>query len=120
MTTFNGTVLVLLANNPVGGVVDGTTTVAASNGVAAFTGLALDIGGAGYAFRVISSGLTSTTTGALNVTPPATQLVVTSQPPTSVIAGDNFGLTVSVEDASLDVVPSFNGNVTIALASRPG
>ncbi len=35
------------------------------------------------------------------------------------IAGGNFGLTVSVDDASDDVVPSFNGNVTIALASGP-
>jgi hypothetical protein len=101
-------------------VLDGTTTVAASNGVAAFTGLSLDMGGADYTFQVISSGLTSTTTGALNVTPPATQLVVTSQPPNSVVIEGGFGLTVSVEDASGDVVPSFNGNVTLALASDPG
>jgi len=115
---------VALANNPVDGVLSvttpGTNPVTAVQGLATFTGLALDTVGNGYTLQVSSGGLTSTTTGALNVTPPATQLAVTSLPPTSVIAGSSFGLTVSVEDAFNHVVPSFNGNVTIALASDPG
>ncbi|HKI16983.1 MAG TPA: hypothetical protein VKA15_03845, partial [Isosphaeraceae bacterium] len=108
------------ATDPGGGALGGTTTVAATKGVAAFTNLVLDTAGIGYTIQAISSGLTSTTTGALNVTAAATQLMVTSQPPTSVVAGTSFGLTVSVADASGNLVPSFNGNVTIALASDPG
>ena len=54
------------------------------------------------------------------MTPPATALAVTVQPPTTVIAGSSFGLTVYVDDSQDDVVPSFNGSVTIALASGPG
>jgi hypothetical protein len=88
--------------------------------VAAFTGLVLDAAGIGYTFQVKSNGLTSTTTGALNVTPTATQLVVTSQPPVSVGAGTSFGLTIAVADATGNLVTSYGGNVTIALASDPG
>ena len=70
--------------------------------------------------QATSSGLVPTTTGALDVTPLATTLAVTVQPPTSVIAGSSFGLSVSIQDSHDDVVPSFNGNVTAALASGPG
>ena len=76
--------------------------------------------GNGYTFQVSSNGLTSATTGPTNVTPTATQLEVTAEPPSSVVAGTGFGLTVSVADASGNLVTSFNGNVTIAVSSNPG
>src|SRR6202042_2553587 len=69
--------------------------------------------------QATSSGLASTTTGVLEVTPAATQLLETIPPPASVIAGSSFGLTVSVEDAFGNVVPDFDGNVTVGLASDP-
>ena len=47
-------------------------------------------------------------------------LVVTAQPPGSVTAGAGFGLTVTAEDNSGNVVSSFNGTVTVALANNPG
>ena len=49
-----------------------------------------------------------------------TSLVVTAQPPGSVTAGSGFGLTVTAEDSSGNVDTSFNGTVTVALASNPG
>jgi len=49
----------------------------------------------------------------------ASQLVVTQQPPASVTAGSPFGLTVQAEDNSGNVVSSFNGTVTVALANNP-
>ena len=119
-TSYGGSVTLVLDNNPGAGVLGGTTTITAVRGIASFAGLTINMASTDDTLQATSSGLTSTTTSTFHVTPPATQLVVTSQPPTGVIAGDNFGLTVSVEDASLDVVPSFNGNVTIALASGPG
>jgi streptogramin lyase len=47
-------------------------------------------------------------------------LVVTTQPPASVTAGTAFGLTVQAEDSSGNPITSFNGTVTLALASNPG
>ena len=47
-------------------------------------------------------------------------LVVTAQPPASVTAGTGFGLTVTAEDNSGNVDTSFNGTVTVAMASNPG
>jgi hypothetical protein len=45
---------------------------------------------------------------------------VAQQPPASVTAGSGFGLTVEAEDSSGNLVTSFNGTVTVALASNPG
>jgi streptogramin lyase len=47
-------------------------------------------------------------------------LVVTTQPPTSVTAGSAFGLTVQAEDSSGNLISSFNCAVTLALASNLG
>ena len=49
-----------------------------------------------------------------------TNLVVTQQPPASVTAGSGFGLTVQAQDSSGNLITSFNGTVTVALASNPG
>ena len=46
------------------------------------------------------------------------QLVITAQPPSSVTAGAGFGLTVSVEDSYGNAEPTYDGNVSVALA-RP-
>jgi streptogramin lyase len=48
------------------------------------------------------------------------QQVVTSQPPSSVSAGSPFGLTVTAEDSSGNVITSFNGTVTVGLANSLG
>ena len=48
------------------------------------------------------------------------QLVVTTQPPTSLSAGTPFGLTVDAEDSSGNIETSFNGTVTVALANNSG
>ena len=46
--------------------------------------------------------------------------VVTAQPPSGVIAGSGFGLTVAAEDGSGHVDASFNGTVAVALANNRG
>jgi streptogramin lyase len=50
----------------------------------------------------------------------SSQLVVTQEPPASVTAGSGFGLTVTAEDSSGNVITSFNGTVTVAIATNPG
>ncbi|WP_246196304.1 virginiamycin B lyase family protein [Aquisphaera giovannonii] len=51
-----------------------------------------------------------------------TQLTITppNQPPATLNAGTPFGLTVYATNAAGTLDPSFNGNVTIALANNPG
>jgi len=48
------------------------------------------------------------------------QLVVTTQPPASVTAGSPFALTVTAENSSGAPITTFDGTVTVALASNPG
>jgi len=65
---FSGRVTVALATNPGSATLKGTLTVTAGAGVATFSGLSLNNSGNGYELRVTSSGLTPTTTKALNIT----------------------------------------------------
>ena len=120
-TAFDGSVTVALADNPGGSTLGGTTVVSFSNGLATFAGLTLDAAGSGYTFQAASSGLappTSSSSLTLNVmAAAAAQLVVTSQPPATVFAGEGFGLTVAVEDAFGNPVTDFNGNLAVAPAS---
>ena len=104
-TAFNGSVTVALGGDPDGVALNGTTTLAAAQGVAVFTGLAVDTAGSGYTLQASGHGLTSTTATALSVIPgPAAQLVVTTPPPETLAAGSRFGLTVSAEDTLSNVV----------------
>jgi hypothetical protein len=68
VSSFSGTVTVGLASNPGGTMLGGTLTVAASGGVATFSGLTLTTAGSGYTLYVSASGPTSTTTSAITVT----------------------------------------------------
>ncbi len=61
-----------------------------------------------------------TGTATVTVAAAATQLVVTSQPPVTVEAGEPFGLVVSAEDSAGNLVPTFDGSVTVALSNNPG
>jgi hypothetical protein len=56
-----------LASNPGGTTLGGTLVVAASGGVATFSGLTLPTAGSGYTLYVSASGPTSTTTTPFNV-----------------------------------------------------
>ncbi len=113
--TFNGSVTLALASNPAGGTLGGTLTATAVNGVATFSGLTINTTGSGYTLKATAQGLTNATTSVIDVTPPAvaTQLVVTTQPPSSVNAGSSFGLVVEAEDGFGTVDTTFNGIVTV-------
>ena len=45
---------------------------------------------------------------------------MTTQPPGAVVAGTGFSLTVHANDHLGNLDPTFNGDVTIALANNPG
>jgi len=67
VTTFNGTVTVGLGQNPGGGTLGGTLVVAATGGMATFSGLTLTQVASGYTLYVSASGPISTTTTPFNV-----------------------------------------------------
>ncbi len=119
-TTFTGVVALTLLNNPGNATLGGTLTVNAVNGVASFSNVTLNQPGRGYTLQATSGTLTGTATGAINVAGAATQLAVTSQPPSSISINQPFTLTLSAEDALGLVDPSFNGAVTLSLQSNPG
>ena len=50
----------------------------------------------------------------------AAKLVLSTQPPADVTAGSSFALQVQVDDAKGQLATSFDGSVTLALASDPG
>lgn len=120
-TGFTGTVTVALENNPTGATLGGTVTATATDGVATFSTLLLDTAGTGYTLMATANGLTSAETDSFDVTPSAaTQLVVTSQPPTDVVAGTGFGLVVTAEDQFQNQATSFSGSVAVAILNNPG
>jgi hypothetical protein len=120
--SFNDVLTVALANNSGAGILGGTLTVTAVNGVATFAGLKLDKAASAYTLQVSSPSATATTiTASFDVAAAAaTQLVITTPPPVQIGAGGRFGLIVTAEDPFGNVDPSFTRPVRLTLASNPG
>jgi hypothetical protein len=68
VTTATNTVSVAFANDPTGATLGGTLSVTASQGVAAFSGLTINMTGSGYTLKVSSRSLSSAITSAISVT----------------------------------------------------
>src|SRR5262249_52891764 len=68
---FSGNLTITLANNPGGrgAALGGTITVPAVNGVATFSGLTLNMAGAGYTLNISGGGRPAVTTNPFAVTP---------------------------------------------------
>ena len=113
--TFNGTVSPALANNPGAATLGGTLSVTASAGNAEFTGLAVNTAAAGYTLIASSPGLTSVTSTPFTVNAgPVSQLVVTTEPPASVVTNAPFGIAVAAEDSVGNIITTYSGPMTIA------
>jgi sugar lactone lactonase YvrE/Tol biopolymer transport system component len=111
--SFNGPVNIRLGANPSGATLGGTTPVNAVNGVATFR-LTLDRARSGYTLSADAGGLPAVTSQPFDVGGvTATQLGVT--PPAFAVARVPFTVTVAAQDAGGNLVPSFNGPVTLGL-----
>jgi hypothetical protein len=108
-TGFNGNISVALGDNPAGATLGGTTTVAASRGVATFKDVTISATGSG--FTMIASGVGSATSDSFDV---RDQLVFTTQPSGQVIAGAPFTVVVEAEDGAGNVDSSFHGSITLS------
>jgi hypothetical protein len=123
ITSNNTTQITLaIANNAGGGTLSGTTTVTVASGVATFSNLSIDKSGTGYTLLASATGLTSSTSGAFNITPgPAVKLGF-SQQPTNTTAGAVFSpnLKASVQDSFGNTVTTNNtAQITLSMGNNP-
>ena len=117
VTGFNGNVTLALSADPTGATLGGTLTLAAVDGVAAFNGLKVDKPGSGYVLSASSPGLTK------GFSPPFSRtdaLVVSTPPPSTIVAGASFGLEVEAQASAGVLDTSYDGTVTISLNSYAG
>ena len=120
-TGFNGNVTVAVAFNPSGGTLSGTLTEMAAAGVVTFSNLSIDKAGIGYTLLAASGGLTTATSGAIDVTAgAATELVFTVHPSTLAV-GDTLAPPVQVlaRDALGNPAIDFAGDVSVTIGTNP-
>jgi dUTPase len=119
VTSFNGDMTLALAGTLGGANLGGTITAVAAQGVATFTGLTLQPAGTVSTLAASAPGLPSVMTSTVHVLPAgaAIQLVITTQPPTSVLAGQAFGLVVDAEDGFGHLDSSYSGPVSVSSLS---
>ncbi len=93
-----------------------------SGGVVAFSGCAINLAGTGYKLTASASGLTGTTSSAINITiGPANQLAFTTQPGGGQNAATWAGQpVVKVEDAGGNAVTTATSQISLTIASQPG
>jgi alpha-tubulin suppressor-like RCC1 family protein len=101
--TFTGSVTVAIGANPAAGILSGTLTVPAVNGVATFTNLSLDKAGTGYTLVATSGTLTGPASTAFAITVGAVSATLSTlvAAPTSMAASTGANgatLTVTARD----------------------
>jgi hypothetical protein len=111
-TSFNGSASLSLASNPGGATLGGGTTVAASGGMATFSGLTLDKGGNAYTIQVASSGLAPVVTGSFGVVALVSPVTVQGVSLRQVPAGKHKTATV--------IVVQFSDALNASAAGNPG
>src|SRR5438477_2432045 len=122
VTSFSGNVTVALGNNPGGGALSGTATVAAVSAPATSPAPGATHAATAYTLTAAAAGLTTATSTAFNVTPgTASQLVFTVEPTTSTAAAAiTPSVQVTAQDPQGNTATAFTGNVTVALGANPG
>ncbi|HEX2638324.1 MAG TPA: metallophosphoesterase [Gemmatimonadales bacterium] len=122
LTTASNSITLAIGTNPSGGTLSGTTTVAAVNGVATFSGLSIDQVGSGYTLTATSSGLTGATSAAFNITaPPVPTAVGFAVQPSNTGVGSAISpaVTVEIRDQSGARIATATNNVTLAIGTNP-
>ncbi len=124
VTSSSASITVAIGTNPGPGGLSGTATLAASGGVATFSGLSIEKVGIGYTLTASSvTGLKGATSSAFNIVHgPATQLVFTTQP-AGAVAGVAFTTqpVVAIRDAyGNDVTGGADGGAYLSLRLATG
>jgi hypothetical protein len=118
---FAGNVTLAIGNDPSGGTLSGTTTVAAVAGVATFSTLSLDRVGIGYTLSAATAGLAGATSAAFDVVPSTpTKLAFTVHPGTTTAGATITPATrVVAQDAFGNTATSFTSNVVVTIGTNP-
>jgi hypothetical protein len=120
VTTSTASVTILIATNPGGGTLGGTTTVSAVAGVATFASLTISSPGTGYTVSASSTGLTNATSASFNVTAgPAAKLAFTVEPTNTNSGATINQVQVTVQDAQGNTVTTSTASVTLAIGTNP-
>src|SRR5262249_25487694 len=118
VTTDNSTVVTAsLATG--GGTLKGTITATVVNGVASFDDLEDDTAGT-LSLQFAAPGLPPVPSDPSTVAPGPPHLMAVKKPPGGVISGVAFPLEVDAYDAYGNLATSFDGSVTVGVASGPG
>ena len=112
---------VTLAIHTGGGSIGGTSTVAASSGVATFSDVLIDTSGA-HTLGASDGVLTGAVSSAFTVNPAAASQLAFAQQPSTVAAGSAISpsIVVDVEDQYGNIVTSNSSNVTLSINTGPG
>jgi hypothetical protein len=113
ISTDNSNVTIAIASGS--GTLLGTATVAAVNGVATFSSLAIHEAG-DFTLAVTDGSLTGATSSSFTLAPTSATHLVFTQQPTSMVAGNLLtGINASVEDQFGNVVTSNSSNITFTV-----
>ncbi|MEP6688026.1 MAG: Ig-like domain-containing protein, partial [Gemmatimonadales bacterium] len=114
VTSATGQVTLAIGANPGAGILSGTTTVDAVNGVATFSNLSIDKTGTGYTLVASGIGLPSVTSPAFDILTGSANRLVFLTGPTDRVVGEKFspGIQVQVQDAGGNPV-TFGGLITL-------
>jgi len=120
--TGNVTLTITAGTGTSGATLSGTTTATAVAGVAVFSNLRINRSGSGYRLSATAPGVSGSTSAAFTIAAgAAAQLAFTVQPGTTT-AGATIAPAVQVtaRDAQGNTVPSFTGNVAMAIGTNHG
>jgi hypothetical protein len=106
-----GPVTVALETSPAGGVLEGTLTVNAVNGLASFADLVIKQAGTGYSLKATSPTLTEAISPTFTVVPAGASQISMTGMPASVTAGDLSTVEVTLRDAFGNLATTYTGTV---------
>jgi hypothetical protein len=110
VTSAKDQITLVIANNPGGAVLHGTTSRKASNGIATFNGISLTAAGSGYTLSALATGLVSATSTGFDITSAASTTTITSDTPDPSRVGQAY--TVNFTVSSSGGTPT--GTVTVS------
>ncbi|HYO45588.1 MAG TPA: invasin domain 3-containing protein, partial [Gemmatimonadota bacterium] len=120
--SFTGDVTIALGTNAGGGILSGTTTVAAVDGVATFANLSINRTGSGYTLTASASGLSGDTSNPFDVTvgPASGTTSTITAAPTSVPANGTSQSIITVEIFDALGNPRTAGGDAVVLSTTAG
>ncbi|NNG16780.1 MAG: hypothetical protein HKM89_09885 [Gemmatimonadales bacterium] len=122
VTTSSEAIDISIGTNPAGGILNGTTTVVAVQGVAIFSDLSIESAGRGYTLEAGNAGRTPVTSNSFDVTPGSPVAVKFLVQPSTTEDDDVItpAVEVGVMDSFGNLVDTATTSITMSIGSNPG